>query len=74
MSAKSRPERRRDSRTATRKAGASARPAAPSRPAAKPPATRDRGGGYLNTLIVALLVVLLVMIAVFLFVVLRVTG
>ena len=42
VSAKSRPERRRDTRTATRKAGTRARPAAPRRPAAKPPATGAR--------------------------------
>ena len=78
MSGKPRPERRRASRTATRKTQTKARPAPPRRPAARTaarpsrPATRSRGAGFLDYLIIALLVVLAVMLVAGLLLVLRV--
>ncbi len=74
MSAKSRPDRRRTTRAAANKAGTRARPAPARRPAPKAPSAHSKGGGMLNTLIIALLVVLAVMIAVFLLVIVRVVG
>ena len=60
MSDKSRPERRRATRSTSRKAQTKARPAPPRRPAATQPrpATSSRGAGFLDYLIVALLVAL----------------
>jgi hypothetical protein len=72
VSDKSRPERRRASRSMSRSAQPKARPAPPRRPAAKQPrpAARSRGAGFLDYLIIALLVVLaLIVIGGLLFVV-----
>ena len=72
MSDKSRPERRRATRSTSRKAQTKARPAPPRRPAAKQsrPAARSRGAGFLDYLIIALLVALaLIVIGGLLFVV-----
>ena len=64
MSDKPRPERRRASRSASRKAQTKSRPAPPRRPAVKQsrPAARSRGAGFLDYLIIALLVVLAVIV------------
>ena len=64
MSERTRPERRRATRSASRKAQTQSRPAPPRRPAAKQsrPAARPRGAGFLDYLIISLLVVLVLMI------------
>ena len=60
MSDKSRPERRRATRSTSRSAQTRARPAPARRPAARQPApaARSRGAGFLDYLIIALLVAL----------------
>ena len=73
---RSRPARDKAGKTqVTKRPAAARRPAAPARKAspARRPAAR-RGGGFLNTFIVALLVVLTVMAAMFLVYVVRVFG
>jgi uncharacterized RDD family membrane protein YckC len=74
VSDKPRPERRRASRSASRKEPAKSRQVPPRRPAAtrSRPAARSGGAGFLDYLIAALLVVLAVLVIAGLLFVLRV--